>query len=155
MKDFYPTWMNMMKRCHDPGNKDYPRYGGRGVWVCRKWRHWPTFRAWCLETYQEGLTLDRKKNAKGYSPQNCRWATRAEQARNRDRTAKTAQRGEEASKRLTAQLHAKYGDPKKRTKKFCPRCSHMLPLSMFTLNPVVRLPSYCRPCMVRYRRPWR
>lgn len=80
----YNIWISMLKRCYNPNDVSFPNYGARGIDVCKRW--------WSLKNFisdmgnRNGLSLDRKDNDKGYSPDNCRWATYSEQANNkRDR----------------------------------------------------------------------
>lgn len=80
----YGSWRSMKRRCHDPKHKSYPRYGARGVAVCDRWRE--SFESFLADMgpRPNGKTLDRFPNPNGhYEPGNCRWATPAEQARNR------------------------------------------------------------------------
>ena len=72
---------DMIRRCHEYDN-DYSR---RGITVCSEWREsYNNFRLWALSSgYEIGLSLDRIDNDKGYCPENCRWATAAQQQRNR------------------------------------------------------------------------
>lgn len=78
----YNNWCNMLQRCQNPNYKGYSDYGGRGITVCERWQKFENFYADMQSTHQDGLTLDRKDNNQGYSLDNCRWATRAEQNRN-------------------------------------------------------------------------
>lgn len=73
----YSIWRGMKKRCYTPKAVGYDRYGGRGLGVCSEWKDsFEKFRDWSLANgYEEHLTLDRKDNDKGYSPDNCRWVT--------------------------------------------------------------------------------
>jgi hypothetical protein len=81
----YRIWKNMKSRCGNPKTPRYERYGGRGISVCEPWNSsYLNFYLWCVSSgYQEDLTLDRIDNDKGYSPDNCRWATMSEQGLNR------------------------------------------------------------------------
>lgn len=79
----FNIWKKMKSRCH--GRVPHPVYGGRGIGVCPEWREsFPPFRDWAVANgYTDKLTIDRKDNELGYFPENCRWATRAQQNRNR------------------------------------------------------------------------
>lgn len=81
--------VNMINRCHNSRNKAYPYYGGRGITVCDRWRYgsdgmtnWETF-LFDMGVPDKGLSIDRVDNDKGYSPDNCRWATITQQNRNK------------------------------------------------------------------------
>lgn len=83
----YLVWWAMVSRCHDPTNKRYHAYGGRGVVVCDKWRtSYDRFFADLDPRPTEKHTIDRIDNSKGYEPGNIRWATATEQNRNRRST---------------------------------------------------------------------
>lgn len=78
----YSTWASMHYRCSDPGYVDYPKYGARGISVCSEWFEFSNFISDMGER-PTGMTLDRRDNDAGYSPDNCRWATAEQQNRNR------------------------------------------------------------------------
>jgi hypothetical protein len=79
----YKIWQGMRQRCFNSKDKDYPRYGGRGITVCDRWNK-------SFERFKEdmglrppNLSIDRINNDGNYEPGNCRWATVSEQALNR------------------------------------------------------------------------
>jgi hypothetical protein len=84
-------------RCHNSNNKDYRYYGGRGITVCPSWRENKDNYYRDMGLRPEGYTLDRKDNNLGYCKENCRWATREEQTRNRELTLSLTYEGETRS----------------------------------------------------------
>lgn len=77
----HTCWSNMLQRCRDKTNKNY---GGKGISVCDEWLKFENFHSWAKSSgYQDELTIERINNSLGYNPDNCTWATRKQQSRNR------------------------------------------------------------------------
>ena len=75
----YNVWQGIVARCCRPSHPQYKRYGGRGIQICKLWRHNPAaFCKWAIaHGYKKGLQIDRVNNDKGYFPDNCRFVTAA------------------------------------------------------------------------------
>lgn len=81
----YDVWLHMKSRCYNVNNKDYKHYGGRGIVVCDEWKdNFQAFYDWCINNgYKDNLTIDRVDVNENYNPNNCRFADRKQQSRNR------------------------------------------------------------------------
>ena len=74
----------MKQRCNNPQNKNYEKYGGRGIKICTEWLNDPKkFFDWAIKNgYKEGLSIDRIDVNGNYEPDNCRWADNETQCLN-------------------------------------------------------------------------
>lgn len=117
----YSTYNAMHTRCENPKKEGYENYGGRGIKVCKEWsgvdgfinfKKWANSNGWC-----KGLSIDRIDNDKGYEPNNCRFATPAEQSLNRRNNIKYNYCGSEMPLSVIAKIeNVDYGKLRMRVK---------------------------------------
>jgi len=79
----YSSWTSMKDRCTNSESKDFARYGKKGITVCDQWLN--SFEQFYKDMGErpKGTSIDRINNDLGYFPENCRWATRSQQQRNK------------------------------------------------------------------------
>ena len=89
-------WNCMKDRCYNKDNEHYKDYGGRNIKICEEWKNdFANFVKWAKNNgYEEHLTIDRIDVNGDYCPDNCRWATRIEQANNKRNNIFITYRGE-------------------------------------------------------------
>ena len=98
--DEYRSWYSMVRRCTKPNQTSFVKYEAKGIELCERWQGGRGFRNFLEDMGEKpkhgntdgGMplyTIDRKDSTKGYSPDNCYWATWQEQAANRSNTGNT------------------------------------------------------------------
>lgn len=101
----YQTWLGMRRRCSDEKYRDFLNYGARGITVCDKWQN--DFWAFVSDMGPKPSkrhSVERMDNNGNYTPDNCKWATYEEQARNRRSAVITEDLAIEIKRRM------KFGD---------------------------------------------
>ena len=79
----YQSWLDMRKRCNNPRNHAFARYGGKGITVCARWDCFETLLSDMGHCPSREHSIDRIDNSKGYDPDNCRWADHRQQNQNK------------------------------------------------------------------------
>jgi hypothetical protein len=96
-RGIYNSWSNMLQRCNNPKVPCYEHYGARGISVDPRWLDYAAFYEDMGDTWKPGLKIERKDNSKGYSKDNCTWATQSEQMNNTRRNVNITVDGETLS----------------------------------------------------------
>lgn len=93
----YRIYRGMLQRINDLNHKDYKRYGGRGIEICKEWsENFMSFYHWSMDNgYADNLEIDRENNDGNYNPDNCRWVHRIVNSRNQSNTKLSIKKAKE------------------------------------------------------------
>lgn len=107
----YGTWTSMRSRVLNPRHPQYADYGGRGITICPEWDSFVQFLADMGPKPSPEHSLDRIDVNGNYEPGNCRWATHAEQGRNKrsNKLSEAAAAEIRASRETSKELASRYG----------------------------------------------
>lgn len=116
-KRIYKVFRGMIDRCYNPNNKNFKKYGGRGITICEEWKKNPReFIEWAYENgYDEKAkkrecTIERIDVNGNYEPSNCKWVDMKMQAKKRRRSGRIAKKYNIYGKEMTSkEIQEKYG----------------------------------------------
>ncbi len=93
----YINWYHMLRRCYTKTCISYKNYGGKGITVCERWHNFDNFFEDMGKRPKKDMSVDRIDTFGNYSPENCKWATKLEQNRNKRKTIKVLLNGKTIS----------------------------------------------------------
>lgn len=118
------AWRAMIRRCHEPGQRTWRYYGGKGITVCPEWRaSFDSFLFAMGPAPTQQHWLGRLDVTQGYFPGNCLWTTHAPQMNRRGFCRKVMLNGQEMT---AAQASKQPGQPGRNT--VLRRAEHQIPL---------------------------
>jgi len=105
----YIVWQGMKSRCLSPKSTAYKNYGGRGIKICNRWLSLENFESDMLDSFKEGLWIDRINNEGDYTPENCRWVTPVQSGQNGRKVKLTIERANSIRRLYANKLFSQVG----------------------------------------------